>query len=306
MNTKQKTVNESLFAALIDTNGDIIDRYEGACPRMSLAGNAYGNVHIMDGNYNSRSSTLYDNPYTLTGRRLDSLDSGNLNIMYYRHKYYHPQLGRFIQHDPFGQVPNDPIEHFNPPVVYEYDLNLYEYVVSNPAYWFDPYGQKWWRPSKKWWRPREWWKKIKKIPTAIGWELNVGIGGGKTSVNCTDECGESHTFNYHKRCYGAALSVGVSGGPVSGMNGEKCRPKTYEGWFLEIGGSLGAISGGGDISLSGSGRGFGDVTEPMIGIGIGGKITFCEYDYLGDDDPTPGGPPPWRWPNPYGDDPIIF
>ena len=47
-------------AALIEDDGDVIERYEY---------DAYGNVHIMDGNYNSRSSTLYANPYTFTGRR---------------------------------------------------------------------------------------------------------------------------------------------------------------------------------------------------------------------------------------------
>jgi len=56
-------------AALIEDDGDVIERYEGACPERSRR-NAYDNVHIMDGNYNSRSSTLYDNPYTFTGRRV--------------------------------------------------------------------------------------------------------------------------------------------------------------------------------------------------------------------------------------------
>jgi len=35
-------------AALIDTNGEVVERYEGACPERSRR-NAYGNVHIMDG-----------------------------------------------------------------------------------------------------------------------------------------------------------------------------------------------------------------------------------------------------------------
>ena len=67
MKTKQKAANGS-FVALTDSAGDVAERYEGACPERSRR-NAYGNVHVMDGNYNSRSSTLYDNPYTFTSRR---------------------------------------------------------------------------------------------------------------------------------------------------------------------------------------------------------------------------------------------
>jgi RHS repeat-associated protein len=111
-------VHDHLYstAALTDSAGDVIERYEY---------DAYGNVHIMDGNYNSRSSTLYDNPYTFTGRRLDALDNNRLNIMYYRHRYYHPQLGRFLQHDPLEYIDG---------------MNMYEYVVSNPSAYSDPLG----------------------------------------------------------------------------------------------------------------------------------------------------------------------
>ena len=40
--------------------------------------------------------TRFDNPYTFTGRRLDD-ESG---IYYYRNRYYHAQMGRFVNRDP--------------------------------------------------------------------------------------------------------------------------------------------------------------------------------------------------------------
>ncbi|MHC4883437.1 MAG: RHS repeat-associated core domain-containing protein, partial [Planctomycetota bacterium] len=66
---------------------------------------AYGKVSIMSGSYATRSASTIGNPYTFTGRRLDSLDpdgSGGyqLNLMYYRARTYDPQAGRFMQRDP--------------------------------------------------------------------------------------------------------------------------------------------------------------------------------------------------------------
>ena len=44
--------------------------------------------------------TRFDNPYTFTGRRLDD-ESG---IYYYRNRYYHAQMGRFVSRDPMGHM----------------------------------------------------------------------------------------------------------------------------------------------------------------------------------------------------------
>ena len=67
--------------------------------------------------------TRFDNPYTFTGRRLDD-ESG---IYYYRNRYYHAQLGRFVSRDPVG---------------FQDGMNLYQYTRSNSIRFTDPSGKK--------------------------------------------------------------------------------------------------------------------------------------------------------------------
>ncbi|MBN1125490.1 MAG: hypothetical protein JXA82_10815 [Sedimentisphaerales bacterium] len=77
----------------IDEAWTVVERYEY---------DAYGKVHVTDASYTPRTVSAYANPYTFTGRRLDSLDGSNLCRMYYRHRDYSPELGRFLTHDPLG------------------------------------------------------------------------------------------------------------------------------------------------------------------------------------------------------------
>jgi RHS repeat-associated protein len=73
---------------------------------------SFGNV--MGGSAPSR--------YTYTGREANS-DTG---LMYYRTRWYDPQVGRFISEDPIGfLIP---------------DMNLYSYVRNNPIRYIDPKG----------------------------------------------------------------------------------------------------------------------------------------------------------------------
>ena len=65
------------------------------------------------------------NAYGYTGRRLDS-ESG---LMYYRERYYIPDIGRFITADPIGLAGG---------------INFYSYVFNNPINAFDPTGLKDW------------------------------------------------------------------------------------------------------------------------------------------------------------------
>ena len=114
------TLHDHLHSAvaLLDTGtGAVLERYEY---------DAYGTVHVFDGSWNTRTTSAYGNPYTFTGRRLDSLDNGNLEIMYYRYRTYDPYVGRFLQYDPVGII-LDPGErdHFRPTDQYEDGVHLY-------------------------------------------------------------------------------------------------------------------------------------------------------------------------------------
>lgn len=68
----------------------------------------------------NRIGTASQNSYTFTGRE----DDGS-GLYYYRARYYHPRLQRFISEDPLGIGGG---------------LNLYKYVRNNPLRLTDPTG----------------------------------------------------------------------------------------------------------------------------------------------------------------------
>ncbi len=65
------------------------------------------------------SGSLSGNYYTFTGRRSDP----ESELMYFRNRYYSPELGRFLSRDPVQR------------------MNLYSYVGNNPTGWGDPRGK---------------------------------------------------------------------------------------------------------------------------------------------------------------------
>ena len=64
-------------------------------------------------------------PCLFTARRLDILNGGSLKLQYSRFRYYDPETGRWLTHDPLGYVDG---------------MNLYEYVRSMPVSTIDPTG----------------------------------------------------------------------------------------------------------------------------------------------------------------------
>lgn len=104
--------------AILDTSGDILERYEYT---------PYGSVTIYtgdggDGDWwdgDETTGALTGNYYLFTGRRRDS----EADLDYFRNRYYSAELGRFVSADLIGYVGG---------------MNLYmAYFVPNTL---DPYG----------------------------------------------------------------------------------------------------------------------------------------------------------------------
>ena len=119
--------------ALLDDEGMVLERYEY---------DAYGQPALWDAGYTSeRSTSNYDNPCLFTGRRIDFLDDENLTLQYSRNRYYEYDTGRWLTHDPIGNITGPQnsyrIVHFRQ---YHDGLSLYEYVKSSPVNRFDSSG----------------------------------------------------------------------------------------------------------------------------------------------------------------------
>jgi RHS repeat-associated protein len=82
----------------------------------------FGKPTITGWNGDARPISLYGNRFLFTGREY----LYTLGIYDYRHRKYHPRLGRFMQVDPIGFKGDS--------------LNLYRYCRSNPVNRTDPLG----------------------------------------------------------------------------------------------------------------------------------------------------------------------
>ncbi len=92
----------------------------------------------------SQTGAASTNSYKFTGREEDGT-----GLLYYRARYYHPRLQRFISEDPIGFLGGD--------------VNLYGYVLDNPVMRRDPRGL---------------W-----LPQAIGTVVGMGVGGIGAYIN---------------------------------------------------------------------------------------------------------------------------
>jgi RHS repeat-associated protein len=98
----------------------------GSVRLVTDAAGAVANRYDYDSFGNIEQATRIEtvvNPFGFTARERDA-ESG---LMFYRARYYDPQLGRFISEDPIGFEGED--------------LNLYRYVGNLPTIFADPSGQ---------------------------------------------------------------------------------------------------------------------------------------------------------------------
>ncbi len=122
---------------LLNGNGEVIEKYTY---------DAFGQPKIMDGNGGEPTTTSYGNRFLFTGREYLSA----LGLYDYRHRVYHPALGRFLQVDPLGlQMEGAKLsaqqtalfpDGTAPKTFSSSELNLYRYCQSDPVNKSDPSG----------------------------------------------------------------------------------------------------------------------------------------------------------------------
>ena len=103
------------MVSILGSTGTVLERY-GYTP--------YGQAEVLDANFAADSDGLSDmaNDVTFTGQRFDAESA----LMLYRHRYYHPVLGRFCSRDPIGYEGSK--------------SNLCQYVGARPVVNVDPLG----------------------------------------------------------------------------------------------------------------------------------------------------------------------
>jgi len=84
----------------------------------------YGHVTVMDGSWNSRSASSYDNHVLFAGYYRDT----ETGLYHVRNRMYHPRVGAWLQRDPAG---------------YADGMSLYQYCGSMATGATDPMGLGW-------------------------------------------------------------------------------------------------------------------------------------------------------------------
>jgi RHS repeat-associated protein len=150
------------------------------------------------------------NPFQYTGRENDGT-----GLYYYRARYYHPQLQRFIGEDPIRFEGGD--------------VNLYAYVANNPVRWTDPLGLR---------------------TGSVCVKLSIGGfgfgGGGGTCVNFGHDKkqGFSVSLSGTAGAGGFAGLGGAVGISVGGSNAPTVFDLTGGSVSLGAGGGVGIVGGG--------------------------------------------------------------
>ena len=184
------------IVAVTDAGGSVVETYEY---------DPYGSVTVLDGSGSELSESAIGNPYRFSGRYYDE----NGRIYYYRARFYHPRLGRFLSQDPAGFVDG---------------FNLYEYATGDPFNRADPMGLG--SKSCKVGAKIEFdaASKIQKLTgrfiKAFGLRFKIGGGVAGEVRACTESCcigDQPKTVSYMEYSLKADLKMAF-GGPIPSLS----------------------------------------------------------------------------------------
>jgi len=184
---------------ILDDEGEIVQRIQM---------DAYGNVERMAG--------MFSEEINFTGKQYDPVT----RLYYFYQRYYDPDLGRFISHDPVAQV-----------------LNLYLYAGNNPLKYVDPNGKFWWIvgalvASYDWQKGQ--FKDFSKPQTWMDMAFGALLGGGlDLGIEAARMGGmKDISFSFQLPDLGLELSVGLGFGSTD-IGGRPAPENPYEGWSNE-------------------------------------------------------------------------
>jgi hypothetical protein len=198
-------VHDHLYSPAAMTTGSrtVLERYEY---------DAYGNPYVLEPNFadDPDGKTDWANPYYFQGKRLDVLDGNGLELMSWPYRDYSTYLGRWLEHDKLGMMPNDHVgmNRFGALQQYRDGENLYQAFLSRPPVMVDVYGllgccsyEPFWEPQDSW-DGYDWWQPADPVS---------GI------VTCQKPCKwrnlrDTRTRSSNYACYSASAEIPAASG----------------------------------------------------------------------------------------------
>jgi RHS repeat-associated protein len=131
-----KQDKQGSVVAVLDGSGTVAEKYHYDAFGQPTVTDYWGNVRT-DGN--GRPVSWCGNRFMFTGREYIA----ELGIYDYRHRFYHPALGRFLQSDPMGfdagdmnlfrYCGDDPVDRSDPTGLFDMWSNLTKFFNGNPS-----------------------------------------------------------------------------------------------------------------------------------------------------------------------------
>jgi RHS repeat-associated protein len=212
----------------------------------------------------SRTEGSYDSPFKFTGQRQDP----GTGLILFPARAYDPELGRFLQADPFVQDPSDP-----------QTLNRYAYVRNNPINLVDPTGHFFFAIFAAIVAIT----KVAAVGAAVGAAVNAGIAavtGGDVGKAALSGAGFGATF----AVAGALAAPALASATAAAQAGSAlARVGAFTIQAAQFG-AAGAVGGGIDSSYDGGSFGRGAGTGALVSVATfgAGKALGPVFNQIGE------------------------